>query len=115
MRVSAVAITNRKDILTHVGAASDHHVAQKQIITNLSKQAIQAGTLKEAYSREDIGCNHPECPLEAAIVVPLSVKNDVVGTLKLYFINKHDVYHTDYKFASGHAEIFSILIELVIV
>src|SRR5699024_10185190 len=51
MRVSSVAITNRKDILTHVGAASDHHVAQKQIITNLSKQAIQAGTLKEAYSR----------------------------------------------------------------
>src|SRR5699024_10640472 len=79
MRVSAVAITNRKDILTHVGAASDHHVAQKQIITNLSKQAIQAGTLKEAYSREDIGCNHPECPLEAAIVVPLRVKNDVIG------------------------------------
>ena len=112
MRVSAVAITNRKDILTHVGAASDHHVAQKQIITNLSKQAIQAGTLKEAYSREDIGCNHPECPLEAAIVVPLSVKNDVVGTLKLYFTNKHDVSHSDKQLASGLAEIFSSQLEL---
>lgn len=112
MRVSAVAITNRKDILTHVGAASDHHVAQKQIITNLSKQAIQAGTLKEAYSREDIGCNHPECPLEAAIVVPLSVNNDVVGTLKLYFTNKHDVSHSDKQLASGLAEIFSSQLEL---
>ena len=28
MNVSAVAITNRTDILTHVGAASDHHVAK---------------------------------------------------------------------------------------
>ena len=112
MRVSAVAITNRKDILTHVGAASDHHVAQKQIITNLSKQAIQAGTLKEAYSREDIGCNHPECPLEAAIVVPLRVKNDVIGTLKLYFTNRHDVTHSDKQLASGLAEIFSSQLEL---
>lgn len=112
MRVSAVAITNRKDILTHVGAASDHHVAQKQIITNLSKQAIQAGTLKEAYSREDIGCNHPECPLEAAIVVPLRVKNDVIGTLKLYFTNRHDVSHSDKQLASGLAEIFSSQLEL---
>ncbi len=32
MRVSAVAITNRKDILTHVGVASNHHVAQKQLL-----------------------------------------------------------------------------------
>ena len=28
MKVSAVAITNKTDILTHVGAGSDHHVAK---------------------------------------------------------------------------------------
>ena len=67
---------------------------------------------KEAYSREDIGCNHPECPLEAAIVVPLRVKNDVIGTLKLYFTNRHDVSHSDKQLASGLAEIFSSQLEL---
>ncbi|MDW3895525.1 histidine kinase [Staphylococcus saprophyticus] len=112
MRVSAVAITNRKDILTHVGVASDHHVAQKAIITNLSKRAIQSGTLKEAYSSEEIGCNHPGCLLEAAIVVPLRVKNDVVGTLKLYFTNKYDVNYSDKQLATGLAEIFSSQLEL---
>ncbi|NQD99312.1 LytS/YhcK type 5TM receptor domain-containing protein, partial [Staphylococcus xylosus] len=112
MRVSAVAITNRKDILTHVGVASDHHVAQKAIITDLSKIAIQTGTLKEAYSSEDIGCNHPGCPLEAAIVMPLHVKNEVVGTLKLYFTNKHDVNFSDKQLATGLADIFSSQLEL---
>ncbi len=54
------------------------------------KIAIQTGTLKEAYSSKEIGCNHLSC-VRAAIVVPLYVKNEVVGTLKLYFTNKHDV------------------------
>ncbi|MEB7801930.1 sensor histidine kinase [Staphylococcus xylosus] len=112
MRVSAVAITNRKDILTHVGVASNHHVAQKTIITDLSKIAIQTGTLKEAYSSKEIGCNHPGCPLEAAIVVPLYVKNEVVGTLKLYFTNKHDVNFSDKQLATGLADIFSSQLEL---
>ena len=108
MQVSAVAITNRKDILTHVGVASDHHVAQKAIITNLSKEAIQSGTLKEAYSSEDIGCNHPGCPLQAAIVVPLRIKDKVVGTLKLYFTNVNDVTYADKQLATGLADIFLV-------
>lgn len=32
MKVSAVAITNKTDILTHVGAGSDHHVAKKKLL-----------------------------------------------------------------------------------
>ncbi|MCP6559445.1 sensor histidine kinase, partial [Klebsiella pneumoniae] len=81
----AVAITNRHDILAHVGAGSDHHVPQKASITDLSKTVIQSGKIKEAHSREEIGCHHPNCPLEAAIVIPLHIKDKVVGTLKLYF------------------------------
>lgn len=39
MNVSAVAITNRTDILTHVGAASDHHVAKKQSLPIYQKKS----------------------------------------------------------------------------
>ncbi|MCU5745302.1 sensor histidine kinase [Staphylococcus sp. SQ8-PEA] len=112
MQVSAVAITNRHDILTHVGAGNDHHVAQKAIITHLSKEAIHTNTLKEAYSREEIGCNNPHCPLEAAIVVPLHLNNSVAGTLKLYFTDKTIITTSDKQMASGLAEIFSSQLEL---
>ena len=40
------------------------------------------------------------------------MKNDVVGTLKLYFTNKYDVNVSDKQLATGLAEIFSSQLEL---
>ena len=40
MRVSAVAITNRHDILAHVGAGSDHHVPQKKSLLSFLKKSF---------------------------------------------------------------------------
>ncbi|PTF52574.1 sensor histidine kinase, partial [Staphylococcus cohnii] len=45
-------------------------------------------------------------------VVPLRVKNDVVGTLNLYFTNQYDVNVSDKQLATGLAEIFSSQLEL---
>lgn len=112
MNVSAVAITNKHDILTHVGAGSDHHLPKKTIITNLSKEVIETGQLKEAYSKEEIGCNHQNCPLEAAIVIPLFIGKDIAGTLKFYFTDKNDVTYSIKQLAKGLAEIFSSQLQL---
>lgn len=112
MQVSAVAITNRHDILAHVGAGSDHHVPQKEIITELSKEVILTGKLKEAHSRNEIGCNHPNCPLQAAIVIPLHIQDKVIGTLKLYFTDAHRLTFVEKQLATGLANIFSSQLEL---
>lgn len=112
MHVSAVAITNRHDILTHIGAGSDHHKPQKAIITHLSKEAIRTGRMKEAHSKAEIGCDHETCPLEGAIVVPLYMHHAVVGTLKLYFTEGNTITHADKQLAAGLANIFSSQLEL---
>lgn len=112
MKVSAVSITNKTDILAHVGAASDHHVPRKKIITDLSKQVIKSGEIKEAHSRSEIGCTHPGCPLEGAIVIPLYVHNEVIGTLKLYFTDSNKLTYVERRLAEGLANIFSSQIEL---
>ncbi|PKE68132.1 sensor histidine kinase [Macrococcoides caseolyticum] len=112
MKVSAVSITNKTDILAHVGAASDHHVPRKKIITDLSKQVIKSGEIKEAHNRHEIGCTHPGCPLEGAIVIPLYVHNEVTGTLKLYFTDSNKLTYVERRFAEGLANIFSSQIEL---
>ncbi|WP_414054471.1 LytS/YhcK type 5TM receptor domain-containing protein [Macrococcus equi] len=112
MKVSAVSITNKTDILAHVGAASDHHVPKKKIITDLSKQVISSGEIKEAHSKEEIGCTHPGCPLEGAIVIPLYVNDAVVGTLKLYFTDNKKLTYVERRLAEGLADIFSSQIEL---
>ncbi|WP_226386206.1 sensor histidine kinase [Staphylococcus sp. Marseille-Q1834] len=112
MKVSAVAITNKTDILTHVGAGSDHHVAKKEIITHLSKEVIRTGQLKEAHSKESIGCNNPNCPLTAAIVIPLMTNNEIAGTLKFYFTEERDITTSTKQLARGLADIFSSQLEL---
>ncbi|MBI5974426.1 sensor histidine kinase [Staphylococcus canis] len=112
MKVSAVAITSQKDILAHVGAGSDHHVPQKEIVTHLSKTAMQSGELKEVHTKEEIGCPHPNCPLHAAIVIPLKTHGTVIGTLKLYFTNPNDLTFVERQLAEGLAKIFCSQIEL---
>lgn len=112
MKVSAVSITNKTDILAHVGAGSDHHTPKKKIITDLSKDVIKTGKMKHAHSRQEIGCSHPGCPLERAIVVPLESKDEVIGTLKFYFTEQRDLTIAERNLAEGLAKIFSSQIEL---
>ena len=112
MQVSAVAITNRRYILTHVGAGDDHHHSKKEIITHLSKEVIQTGVIKEVYTKSEIGCAHDTCPLQAAIVIPLQTHGEVSGTLKLYFTNPADLTFVERQLAEGLAHIFESQIEL---
>ncbi|CAM4213366.1 LytS/YhcK type 5TM receptor domain-containing protein [Streptococcus penaeicida] len=112
MRVSAVSVTNRTSILAHVGAASDHHIPAKKIITDLSKEVIETGKIHVARHKHEIGCHVANCPLEAAIVVPLFVKGKVAGTFKLYFTDADKLSYVEEELAQGLGNIFSSQLEL---
>lgn len=112
MRVSAVSVTNRHAILAHVGAGSDHHIPTREIITDLSREAIETGRIQVVRQKAQIGCSHPDCPLEAAVVVPLFVKKGVVGSFKLYFTDASNLTYVDEQLASGLGHIFSSQLEL---
>lgn len=112
MRVSAVSVTNKTSILAHVGAASDHHIPAKKIITDLSKEVIETGQIHVVKHKEEIGCHFPDCPLEAAIVVPLFVKGKVTGTFKLYFTDADRLTYVEEQLAQGLGNIFSSQLEL---
>ncbi|WP_423190294.1 LytS/YhcK type 5TM receptor domain-containing protein [Alkalibacterium sp. f15] len=111
MKVSAVSITDKDTIMAHVGAASDHHKPPHSIVTDLSKEVIATGMLKEARSREEIGCHVEGCPLEAALVIPLKVRNEVRGTLKFYFTDKNKLTYVERQLAEGLGKIFSSQLE----
>ncbi|MGT2722551.1 LytS/YhcK type 5TM receptor domain-containing protein [Streptococcus porcinus] len=112
MRVSAVSVTNRTSILAHVGAASDHHIPAKKIITDLSKEVIETGQIHVAKHKSEIGCHVPDCPLAAAIVVPLYVRGKVAGTFKLYFTDADRLTYVEEELAGGLGNIFSSQLEL---
>ncbi|KRL01669.1 sensor histidine kinase [Liquorilactobacillus capillatus] len=103
----AIGITDRINVLAHVGAAEDHHVAGQAVLTDLSKHVIASGETKYAYHKEEIGCPHHECPLESAIVLPLKVNGKTIGALKMYFTKAERLTQVEENLAKGLASIFS--------
>lgn len=110
--VSAVAITNRTQILAHVGEGSDHHKPGTDIHTNTTKQALITGSFTVANNHDEIECSHPKCKLQSAIVVPLYMKETIIGTLKIYKVAENSITLSDIELAKGLAYLFSTQVEL---
>lgn len=108
----AISLTTRNEILAHVGAGSDHHVPTKKMVTHLSEKAIKTGEVQIAHSEEQIGCPNPDCPLQAAVVVPLRVNDKVVGTLKMYYVKSWELTPVEIQLARSLEKIFSCQIAL---
>ncbi|GER71660.1 sensor histidine kinase [Weizmannia acidilactici] len=108
----AVAITDREKVLAHVGAASDHHIPLQSMSTKLTEKVLEQGKIMVATSNREIQCTHEGCPLQAAIVLPLLVREQVVGTLKLYFKTAGQLSSVEQELAEGLSKLFSNQLEL---
>ncbi|GKQ42341.1 sensor protein LytS [Companilactobacillus sp. RD055328] len=109
---SAISITSTNKVLAYEGVGSDHHLLNEKLVTELSKRSINNNTVSVAYQKKEIGCSDPKCPLNAAIVVPLSVDNRIFGTLKMYFVDASMLTPVDVQLAEGLGSIFSSQIAL---
>ncbi|MBM7856206.1 two-component system sensor histidine kinase LytS [Desulfohalotomaculum tongense] len=110
--IAAVAITDKKVILAHVGRGADHHLAGSPFLTKVTKQVLDTGELKVATNPSEILCKYKNCPLQSAIVVPLNNGEEVVGTLKLYFSKRRAPDKFMIELARGLAQLFSTQLEL---
>ncbi|MCY8517727.1 sensor histidine kinase [Bacillus atrophaeus] len=108
----AISLTDNKKILAHVGAGIDHHIPSKSLITGLSKKVIKTGYIMKATSQEEIECTHAQCPLHAAIVLPLTSNGKTIGTLKMYFKSPAGLSQVEEELAEGLAMLFSTQLEL---
>ncbi len=83
--VGAVSITDREKVLAFSGIGADHH-SGKPLLSNYATQAIQQRKVFYADGvHEPFECPHSaNCPLGSALVVPLMVDKDVLGTIILF-------------------------------
>lgn len=110
--ISAVAITDTEKILAHAGAGDDHHRPGEEIKTSATKATLQDGKLKILNNRIEINCNHHDCPLKSAVIVPLRVKDRIIGTLKLYKTTENSILPVEEELALGLGQLFSTQLEL---
>ncbi|SMC57281.1 sensor histidine kinase [Sporomusa malonica] len=109
---AAVAITDLERVLAHVGLGDDHHTKGIQVFTRLTKACLAQGQVTVAQTQAEIGCNVPACPLKSAVVVPLYCRDELVGTLKIYYAREEVLTALDIEFAQGLGQVFSTQLEL---
>ncbi len=110
--VDAVAMTEGRVILSHTGAGADHHRAGEAVQTHLTESVLATGRQQEAQVQQEIGCLHPRCPLQSAIIVPLTLKGTVIGSLKLYRSKTQAITAVERQLAEGLGSLFSTQLEL---
>lgn len=110
--VAAVAITDTRDVLAHVGAGADHHLPGREIRTTATREVVRTGRPTFLHSAEAIGCNQADCPMTSAIIVPLKKNDEIVGTLKFYGSRERPLNATLFEVANGLANLFSTQVEL---
>jgi two-component system LytT family sensor kinase len=108
----AVAITDRQDVLAFRGVGESHHEAGKPLMTRATREALQYNESRILESKADIGCPVEGCPLQAAIVVPLSVRSQTAGTLKFYYSSREKLTESHIAVAEGLAKLLSTQLEL---
>ena len=107
--VSAVAITDTERVLSFVGVGSEHHFPDQPIESPLCKQAIDENKVVFADGiHHRFNCSISErCPLSSALVVPLTMDDSVVGTIKLYEAGNKRFLNMNKSLGEGIARLLS--------
>lgn len=110
--MDAVAMTSVDKILGHSGLGSDHHIPGNILSTEVTKTAIVRGAYMVANNNAEIQCSHPKCQLQSVIIVPLFMRDHLLGTLKLYKDTPNSITLSDVELAKGLAYLFSTQLDL---
>ncbi len=113
--IPAVAITDRKQILAFTGPGCDRHPPGGEIVTRATKEVIASGILKLVEKQEDLKCprmNDCRCPLHGAVIVPLKIRDEVVGTIKFYRTDKGPIPPGMIKLSVVIAQLLGVQMEL---
>lgn len=111
VQVSAISMTDKQRILAHVGQAGDHHKAGEPIQTDATRDVIETGE-RVVVSHEEIQCQQADCPLGAAVIVPLKKRQEVVGTLKFYVSSQKEISNVLLELIQGLSALLSQQLEL---
>ncbi len=105
--VAAVAITDRKNILSFVGIGNDHHIPGNPIASDITIDAINKNKIVFINGNDEVyKCPISEgCFLSSVLVVPIRIKDEVIGTIKLYGERNKSFFKINETLGKGIAEL----------
>ncbi|QCX34201.1 sensor histidine kinase [Caloramator sp. E03] len=108
----AVSITDKTQILAHVGIGEDHHIVGENLLTEATERVIKEGNLLCLSHPSEIKCREPGCQLKSAIIAPLTEGKEVIGTLKIYYAKENAISFSNKTLAEGLSHIISTQFEI---
>ncbi|MGE4267347.1 MAG: LytS/YhcK type 5TM receptor domain-containing protein [Deferribacterales bacterium] len=107
--VGAVAITDRTNVLAFQGIGADHHLPDSPISSEQTALAIKTGEVifLDGITEHYICSISGNCPLGSALIVPLMLEREVIGTIKMYEPKNRRFLGFNQSFGEGIAEVLS--------
>jgi two-component system LytT family sensor kinase len=110
INADAVAITDKNYILAYVGLGQEKYTKDYEPITTYTMDVIESGNIM--IRNGDDGDKYNDQIIKSSMVIPLKEKNEVVGTLKIYYKRNHKITYSLQSLAVGLSQIISTLMEL---
>ncbi|MDD4722685.1 MAG: LytS/YhcK type 5TM receptor domain-containing protein [Acidaminococcaceae bacterium] len=107
---AAVCISDTEKTLGFAGISSDHHLCGHPINFSNTFKVLETG--QTITFQDGPYCGHPDCPLTCGVIVPLTVKNVRVGTIRIYKTKNNGLLPVDIQIAEGVAKMLSTQIAL---
>ncbi|AEB75087.1 sensor histidine kinase [Clostridium botulinum] len=112
IKSDAVAITDKKHVLAHVGLGADHHIKGAEILTRATEEVIKQGKILTLTNAKEINCSCESCLLKSGIIVPLKERKNIIGTLKIYYGKNDAISFKNKNLAIGLSQIISTQLEI---
>ncbi|TCZ75345.1 sensor histidine kinase [Paenibacillus albiflavus] len=108
IRADAVAITDLNNVLAYVGYGEDRYLLQHKIMSELTKKTIRTGQFE--ISNHALDETMPG--IHSLLIIPLKERDEVTGTLKIYYRKAHRITYPLQTMAVGLSQIISTLMEV---
>ncbi len=110
INADAVAITDKNYILAYVGLGQEKYTKDYEPITTYTMDVIESGNIMIRNGDDEDKYN--DQIIKSSMIIPLKEKNEVVGTLKIYYKRNHKITYSLRSLAVGLSQIISTLMEL---
>lgn len=106
-RAGALAITDDRELLAFVGEGRDHHHVgdHTSVLLGATSPSLRTSILPTA-------CTRDSCPIDIAIVAPLLVRGERVGSLAAFYATRGAVRPADVRVVEEAATLVAAQVEL---
>ena len=108
----SVAITNRTMILGFSGVDRKNHEQGTPIQTVVTLDTLEDGQTRVVETANALGFKGDGAKIKGAIIVPLVVRENIVGTLKFYYTSVSRMDEDQLAMAEGFAQLLSTQLSL---